>query len=129
MYVATYIRNSQAQLLLMAMHVENTVKKLELVVLVFLAIYKVQGPCHLYTRTYIAAHELQQRMHDCASHECLVGISTACNTAQNTAIQLGLQPTYIVRILTCTAYDLIMKLHNVTYTMVMPGSVRILWCA
>ena len=46
MYVATYIRNSQVQLLLMAMHVENTVKKLELVVLVFLEIYKVRGPCH-----------------------------------------------------------------------------------
>ena len=45
---------------MMGMHEENTVKKLELVVLVFLEIYKVRGPCHLYTRTYIAAHELQQ---------------------------------------------------------------------
>ena len=55
-------------------------------------------------------------MHDCASLECLVGISTACNSSQNNTRQLGLQFTYCI--LTCTVYDLIMKLHNVACTMV-----------
>ena len=64
----SYLHNSQVQLLLMGMYVENTVKKLELVVLVFLEIYKVRGPCHLYTRIlYIAAHELQQNARLCKS--------------------------------------------------------------
>ena len=61
--IRSYLHNSQAQLLLMGMHVENTVKKLELVVLVFLEVYKVRGPCHLCTRIlYIAAHELRQNV-------------------------------------------------------------------
>ena len=63
----SYLHNSQAQLLLMGMHVENTVKKLELVVLVFLEIYKVRGPSHLSTRTYI---------HSCS------WVTTKCTTVQ-----------------------------------------------